>query len=649
MKLTIKRRLQIFSVAIFLALSFTGVTIFSVSENSRNLSNTMDQVNGLWTNMFQLITTKRDFTTWDATNKQFHRTKKSQYVDEFNEGLESSLAKIQQLKGNADLQKMKVEDRLEEMEFWLNDYGSTFNKLVDRYKTRGIDQFGVVGDLNANLDELDNLTASSSLLLEISRMKISLRNYIDDPIAPNKADVTDRIETFSAGRSGQLQGVISNFQSNFNKLVAANAAIGITDQEGLNGQLNDAKNRLMPIYGSMMDIMAKAEDKQKFGSNYILLAAIIGSIIISLLVSYFVIRTIDRSVKTASKTIVEIANGNLNVTIEEFSNDEIGELLRHLKAMIDKLRNIVSTVVDSSHNIANASMELSKSSQLMSDGASEQASSAEEVSSSMEEMAANIDQNTSNAKTTEEIATGGANNIIDSNHLVSKTLDSMKSITQRISIIGEISRQTNLLALNAAVEAARAGEYGKGFAVVAAEIRRLAERSQTAASEIDEESSLGVETAIASGEMLASVVPEIQKTADLVKDITSASIEQNNGADQINSAVQNLNQIVQQNAAVAEEMAANSEELYGQAEVLLEAISFFKLDENGKESTAQQKSVKEEPAKVPEEKMDDYQEVKNTPLAVAEEENEDEATEKGGIEIDLSGGDDPLDSEFEKY
>jgi methyl-accepting chemotaxis protein len=154
----------------------------------------------------------------------------------------------------------------------------------------------------------------------------------------------------------------------------------------------------------------------------------------------------------------------------------------------------------------------------------------------------------------------------------------MKEIAGKISIIEEIARQTNLLALNAAIEAARAGEHGKGFAVVAAEVRRLAERSQTAAGEISKLSVSSVGVAEKAGSMLTKLVPDIQKTSELVQEITAASKEQSGGADQINASIQQLNQVIQQNAGAAEEMSSTAEELSSQAEQLQDTIAFFKVD-----------------------------------------------------------------------
>ena len=271
----------------------------------------------------------------------------------------------------------------------------------------------------------------------------------------------------------------------------------------------------------------------------------------------------------------EVAKGNLTVQL-----DKEGELDQALSEMVNKLKNIVTEVLQSAANIAASSHQMSSSSQQMSQGASEQASSTEEVSSSMEQMNSNIQQNTDNASQTEQIALKAAEDIENGSKSVAITVESMKDIAEKISIIGEIARQTNILALNAAVEAARAGDHGKGFAVVAAEVRKLAERSEKAAAEINQTSSESVGVAEKSGKLLGEIVPNIQKTAKLVQEINAASLEQNSGGEQINNALQQLNSVTQQNAAAAEEVASNSEELSSQSEQLKAVISYFRVDEN---------------------------------------------------------------------
>jgi methyl-accepting chemotaxis protein len=217
------------------------------------------------------------------------------------------------------------------------------------------------------------------------------------------------------------------------------------------------------------------------------------------------------------------------------------------------------------------------SSQQLSNGASSQASSLEELSAAIEQMTANINQNTHNSKQTEKIAQKASDEIIKGSNSVNQTVDSMKKIAGKVSIISEIAFQTNILALNAAVEAARAGEFGKGFAVVAAEVRKLAEKSQKEAKEITELTQRSVEIAVQTGNLFLEIVPTIQHTAQLVQEITASGIEQDAGTKQISNAIDNLNEIAQQNAAASEEFATSSEEMNSQAEQMQELVDFFKV------------------------------------------------------------------------
>jgi methyl-accepting chemotaxis protein len=316
-------------------------------------------------------------------------------------------------------------------------------------------------------------------------------------------------------------------------------------------------------------------------SSYLVLVGLIVAIIIAIGFAVFITRNIVTGITRGVSIAQVIAEGDLSQEIGHdylSRKDEIGTLAQAMHNMMNKLKEVISSVITGSDNIASASQQMSSTAQEMSQGGTEQASSAEEVSSSMEEMAANIQQNTENARQTEIIAREAEAGILSGSSASTQAVGAMRDIAEKISIIGEISRQTNILALNAAVEAARAGEHGKGFAVVAAEVRKLAERSQVAAAEIDKLSKFGVRISEEAGTKLAAIVPEIQKTARLVQEIAAASIEQNSGADQVNSAIQQLNQITQQNAAASEEMATSSEELASQADQLLEMVSYFKLD-----------------------------------------------------------------------
>jgi methyl-accepting chemotaxis protein len=289
---------------------------------------------------------------------------------------------------------------------------------------------------------------------------------------------------------------------------------------------------------------------------------------------------------------------------------------------------------------------MSSTAQALSQGATEQAAAAEESTSSMEEMASSVQQNADNARQTDKIASKAAEDARSGGDAVVRTVGAMKQVAEKIGIIEEIARKTDLLALNAAVEAARAGEHGKGFAVVASEVRKLAERSQTAAAEISRLTVDGVQTAEGAGQLLAKLVPDIQKTAELVREIAAASAEQSTGANQVNKAIQQLDQVIQQNSAASEEMASTAEELSSQAEVLQSTIAFFKTGEAQRVRTPQgRRSAQPRPAAAP------HGAAVPRPAAVGLSQL-NRAVTGGGTTIELdanSGGADSRDRDFTAY
>ncbi|OFY84224.1 MAG: hypothetical protein A3F72_14455 [Bacteroidetes bacterium RIFCSPLOWO2_12_FULL_35_15] len=402
------------------------------------------------------------------------------------------------------------------------------------------------------------------------------------------------------------------------------------------------------------DLGNKAEDLESEAKTTLLYFSIstflivLLAIIFAFVLSNNLLKQLGGEPSVVVEMATRIADGDL--TIEISNKDKHTGLYGAMIKMVEKLKEVIQTVQDSAENISTASGQMTSAAEQMSEGANEQASSAEEVSSSMEQMAANIQQNTDNSKQTEKIAEKAAQDIGEANGAVAKTVGSMKTIAGKISIIGEIARQTNLLALNAAVEAARAGEHGRGFAVVAVEVRKLAERSQAAASEIDVLSSSSMDVANRSGKLLEELVPDIRKTSELVQEISAASVEQNSGADQVNSAIQQLNVVVQQNAASAEELAAGSEELNSQAIQLKEAIAYFKLTEDkSKKQMEQKKQIEkfEKKGKTEKVKIDSYK-------TIVSMNHENQSNGKKGADINLKNTDesfhsDTIDKGYEKF
>ncbi|MDF1548519.1 MAG: Cache 3/Cache 2 fusion domain-containing protein [Bacteroidales bacterium] len=312
--------------------------------------------------------------------------------------------------------------------------------------------------------------------------------------------------------------------------------------------------------------------------NAILILLLIGTLIF-IAANTLISRSITVALNKAVEFAKRIADGNLETILDINQKDEIGQLARALNNMVVKLRDIVVNIISGADYITSASQQLSTASEQISQGANEQASSVEEVSSTMEEIAANIQQNTDNAQEAEKISISAKNSVDEMSIKASNAVDANKVISEKITVITEIAMQTNILALNAAVEAARAGDHGKGFAVVASEVRKLAERSKAAADEIIAVAIKSLQYTESAGIQMKETLPYIEKSTNLVKEIASASIEQNNATDQINHAIQELNVITQQNASASEQMAANAEELASQSENLRELIGYFKLSE----------------------------------------------------------------------
>ncbi|MHB8845938.1 MAG: methyl-accepting chemotaxis protein [Nitrospirota bacterium] len=401
------------------------------------------------------------------------------------------------------------------------------------------------------------------------------------------ADKTDEAKDYKE-QVRTMRMEVANYETGFRKVLGQIESGAITTTQQANAAIGEYKDAIHKIEIQVKDLATYAnkvmeEDLPKIESTtsqttWIMMLISVFAIVAGIGAGIVITRSITVPVGIGAAVAKKLSEGDLNAEITVDSKDEIGRLMAAMKTMVDKLKSVVVDVKTASSNVASGSEQLSAGAQQMSQGTTEQAASTEEASSSIEEMNATIKQSADNAMQTEKIAQKSAVDAQESGKAVSQTVVAMKDIAQKISIIEEIARQTNLLALNAAIEAARAGEHGKGFAVVAAEVRKLAERSQSAAGEISQLSSSSVQIAEQAGEMLAKLVPDIQKTAELVQEITASSKEQSGGADQINSAIQQLNQVVQQNAGAAEEMASTAEELSSQADQLQATISFFKVD-----------------------------------------------------------------------
>lgn len=476
----------------------------------------------------------------------------------------------------------------------------------------------VIGPLNVSAEYVDRISKgdippkiTDSYNGDFNEIKNNLNQCIDAV----KALISDTDMLSKSAVDGKLttRADASAHQGDFRKIV-----------EGVNNTLDSVIGPLN-VAAEYVDRISKGDIPDKITDKY-------NGDFNSIKNNLNVLVDANREITSVAEAI---AGGNLTVAVKKRSDQD--KLMLALETMLKKLTEVVNDVQNTAGIVATRADELSFKSEQISQGATEQAASAEEVSSSMEEMSANIMQNAENAQQTERIAVKAAEDAMQGGGAVSETVNAMREIAGKISIIEEIARQTNMLALNAAIEAARAGEHGKGFAVVAAEVRRLAERSQTAAGEINRLSSSSVEVAEKAGQLLTSIVPAIQRTADLVQEITAASNEQKTGTDQITKAIQQLDQVIQQNAAGAEEMAATTNELKAQSSQLQDAVGFFRTEGL---STQRSRTSSRIPAS--------SSKISRPSSAKALPESKQKA---GGLFLDMieKGRKDTLDSEFEEY
>jgi len=443
-----------------------------------------------------------------------------------------------------------------------------------------------------------------------------------------RLDVLDKLAQSDADRETlrRERKDLETYEQGFRSVIGGIQESAIKTTQDANTAMAPVKDEIRDLEDAAYD-MATAHSKEmqelepQLAQNVrrtlqSMVVVVLAALGLTIAAGFVITRSITLPLAEAVKVAQQVAEGDLQARIEVDSRDEAGQLLLAMQAMVAALKRMVgaassiaagdltvkvapqserdalgnalaemlgrlthtmSEIRMGATGLSSAAAQVSATSQTLSQGTSEQAASVEETTSSLEQMSASITQNAENSRQTEQLASKGASEADESGTTVKDTVVAMRNIAEKVSIIEEIAYQTNLLALNAAIEAARAGEHGRGFAVVATEVRKLAERSQSAAKEISSLAGTSVKVAERSGQQLAELVPSIRKTADLVQEVAAASAEQSAGVAQINKAMAQVDQVTQRNASAAEELASTAEEMASQAEALQQLVSHFRV------------------------------------------------------------------------
>jgi methyl-accepting chemotaxis protein len=464
-------------------------------------------------------------------------------------------------------------------------------------------RFGIFQKADQALADIDAAHAA------VYRLVTWIGNYDPAKIAHKSAELTAKIDGATAiakglaaearltdEEKGHLEAIFAQL-ANYRKHVATAVDLASVDVNTGLAALQTADMTYQELRGSLdalIDLEKKLAQRRydealaTYQSAF-LLASVVFAMAIAVagiaggLVTRSVTRQLGGEPEYASEVARRVAEGELTLAISTREEDG-SSLLFAMRTMVERLAQVVGDVRASAVGLSGASDQVSATAQALSEGTSEQAASVQETTSSLEQMSASITQNAENSRQMEKMASQGARDAAASGDAVSQTVGAMKSIATKISIVGEIAYQTNLLALNAAIEAARAGEHGRGFAVVATEVRKLAERSQTAAKEISELADSSVELAERTGQLLADLVPSIRKTADLVQEVTAASMEQSSGIGQLNKAMGQVDHVTQRNASAAEELSSTAAEMASQGAALEERVSYFRLPQEIKQA-----------------------------------------------------------------
>jgi len=589
--LTLRQKLISFAATSIIILIFIGIYSFYSVKRVQNINIVVSEVQKIDYLTLKAKMLENDYFQKDLVNTEYYIKGKGEYEQKVIKTIKNIDSICSKLKNNNFIIAFALNENIKSLQKNYNNYLKSFSALNKIQLQKGYSDYGIIGSFRDIVHGIeDNYDFSDELELEVGLLEVRRyeKNYFlrrdlkhvreHDTLLDNYKNLISNAATLDDITKEELISFMEQYGTSFHKVVDIDGKIGYTEKLGLRGKMKSYVDNAKPLTNKLVaSINTESQILVSRITTILVISILIGLLIAAVLSMYInnlILKELGGDPKELAYIVANIAKGNLYVDIDNKASRT--GATKALLEMLDKLKNVIDSILKGANIIEKASIELGNGSEQIANGATEQASSIEEISATIEEVSSSIQNNSEQSKKVDSISVETSSGLEKFASFSKNSLDSINNIVNKIEIINDIAFQTNLLALNAAVEAARAGYAGKGFAVVANEVKKLAEKSKISADEIE---LLSKDTVVITGkteDMIKNMIPAIEESLKIIKDISLASIEQSTGMDQVNNEVNQINNITQQNALTSDNFAINAKKLVKQIAELKSEISFFK-------------------------------------------------------------------------